>query len=142
MVHGFDSSHLAGGYRIGIGLLATVRGWESWTGNLKRLNYLPVFFTAAAISMGKRLGSNEGPQSNDRNHVRLDAALITNVYSVALIRTGRPLLPHFLGNELSMLATSMPPLLNFAKSSGIHPLPIALVWAFALAARSSFISRV
>jgi di/tricarboxylate transporter len=30
-----------------------------------------------------------------------------------------------------MLATSMPALLNFAKSSGIHPLPLGLVWAFA-----------
>src|SRR5258708_23519458 len=30
-----------------------------------------------------------------------------------------------------MLATSMPALLNFAESRGIHPLPIALVWVFA-----------
>ncbi len=58
--------------------------------------------------------------------------LITNVYSVALIPYWTAFCYRiFLGNELSMLATSMPPLLSFAKSSGIHPLPIALVWAFA-----------
>jgi di/tricarboxylate transporter len=36
-----------------------------------------------------------------------------------------------LGNELSMLATSMPALMNFARTNGIHPLPLGLVWAFA-----------
>src|SRR5260370_38716767 len=37
----------------------------------------------------------------------------------------------FLGNEISMLATSVPPLMNFARTAGIHPLPLGLVWAFA-----------
>jgi di/tricarboxylate transporter len=37
----------------------------------------------------------------------------------------------FLGNEISMLATSLPPLMNFAKTAGIHPLPLGLLWAFA-----------
>jgi di/tricarboxylate transporter len=30
-----------------------------------------------------------------------------------------------------MLATSMPGLMNFANSNGIHPLPLGLIWAFA-----------
>jgi len=30
-----------------------------------------------------------------------------------------------------MLATSVPPLTSFAKVSGIHAVPLALVWAFA-----------
>jgi di/tricarboxylate transporter len=30
-----------------------------------------------------------------------------------------------------MLATSVPPLMNFAKAAGIHPLPLGLVWVFA-----------
>jgi len=68
--------------------------------------------------------------------------LITNVFSRADPRTEAFCYHIFLGNELSMLATSMPPLLNFAKSSGIHPLPIALVWAFAAGGKISFISRL
>jgi di/tricarboxylate transporter len=37
----------------------------------------------------------------------------------------------FLGNEIAMLATSMPGLMNFAHANGIHPLPLGLIWAFA-----------
>jgi len=36
-----------------------------------------------------------------------------------------------LGNEISMLATSIPALMVFAKSNGLGVLPIGLVWAFA-----------
>jgi len=118
---------------IGIGLLATVPGVGVLDQeDLKRLNYLPVFFTAAAISMGNVLVQTKA--LNTMTAIMFDwmRPLITNVYSVALIPYWTAFCYHiFLGNELSMLATSMPPLLNFAKSSGIHPLPIALVWAFA-----------
>jgi len=118
---------------IGIGLLATVPGVGVLDQeDLKRLNYLPVFFTAAAISMGNVLVQTKA--LNAMTVIMFDwmRPLITNVYSVALIPYWTAFCYHiFLGNELSMLATSMPPLLNFAKSSGIHPLPIALVWAFA-----------
>jgi di/tricarboxylate transporter len=37
----------------------------------------------------------------------------------------------FLGNEIGMLATSMPGLMSFAHANGIHPLPLGLIWAFA-----------
>jgi len=118
---------------IGVGLLATVPGVGVLDQeDLKRLNYLPVFFTAAAISMGNVLVQTKA--LNTMTAIMFDwmRPLITNVYSVALIPYWTAFCYHiFLGNELSMLATSMPPLLNFAKSSGIHPLPIALVWAFA-----------
>ena len=118
---------------IGVGLLATVPGVGVLDQeDLKRLNYLPVFFTAAAISMGNVLVQTRA--LNAMTVIMFDwmRPLITNVYSVALIPYWTAFCYHiFLGNELSMLATSMPPLLNFAKLSGIHPLPIALVWAFA-----------
>jgi anion transporter len=118
---------------IGVGLLATVPGVGVLDQeDLKRLNYLPVFFTAAAISMGNVLVQTKA--LNAMTVIMFDwmRPLITNVYSVALIPYWTAFCYHiFLGNELSMLATSMPPLLSFAKSSGIHPLPIALVWAFA-----------
>jgi len=49
---------------IGIGLLANSgRGWESWDQeDLKRLNYLPVFFTAAR-SAWETSWFNEGPST-------------------------------------------------------------------------------
>jgi anion transporter len=118
---------------IGIGLLATVPGLGVLDQeDLKRLNYLPVFFTAAAISMGNVLVQTKA--LNAMTAIMFDwmRPWVTNVYSVALVPYWTAFCYHiFLGNEISMLATSMPPLLNFAESSGLHPLPIALVWAFA-----------
>ena len=118
---------------IGIGLLATVPGLGVLDQeDLKRLNYLPVFFTAAAIGMGNVLVQTKA--LNAMTAIMFDwmRPWVANIYSVALIPYWTAFCYHiFLGNEISMLATSMPPLLNFAESSGIHPLPIALVWAFA-----------
>jgi anion transporter len=118
---------------IGIGLLTTVPGVGVLDQeDLKRQNYLPVFFTAAAISMGNVLLQTKA--LNAMTAVMFDwmRPLTTNIYSIAVVPYWTAFCYHiFLGNELAMLATSMPPLLNFAKSSGIHPLPIALVWAFA-----------
>jgi anion transporter len=118
---------------IGIGLLATVPGIGVLDQeDLKTANYLPVFFTAAAISMGNVLVDTKA--LNAMTVVMFDwmRPFTTNIYSVALVPYWTAFGYHiFLGNELSMLATSMPPLLNFAKSSGIPILPIALVWAFA-----------
>src|SRR5437879_13281797 len=97
---------------IGIGLLATVPGVGVLDQeDLKRLNYLPVFFTAAAISMGNVLVQTKA--LNTMTAIMFDwmRPLITNVYSVALIPYWTAFCYHiFLGNELSMLATSMPPL--------------------------------
>src|SRR6266704_2138400 len=118
---------------IGIGLLATVPGLGVLDQeDLKRLNYLPVFFTATAIGMGNVLVQTKA--LNAMTAIMFDwmRPWVANIYSVALIPYWTAFCYHiFLGNEISMLATSMPPLLNFAESSGIHPLPIALVWAFA-----------
>jgi di/tricarboxylate transporter len=118
---------------IGIGLLATVPGLGVLgQEDLKSLNYLPVFFTAAAIGMGNVLVQTKA--LNAMTAIMFDwmRPWVANVYSIALVPYWTAFCYHiFLGNEISMLATSMPPLLNFAESSGIHPLPIAMVWAFA-----------
>lgn len=118
---------------IGIGLLAAVPGVGVLNQeDLKRLNLLPVLFTAAAISMGNVLVQTKALNALTDVMFAWMRPLVTNVYSVALVPYWTAFCYHiFLGNELAMLATSMPPLLNFAKSIGLHPLPIALVWAFA-----------
>jgi anion transporter len=118
---------------IGIGLLATVPGLGVLDQeDLKRLNYLPVFFTAAAIGMGNVLVQTKALNAITAIMFNWMRPWVANAYSVALVPYWTAFCYHiFLGNEISMLATSMPPLLNFAQSSGLHPLPIAMVWAFA-----------
>jgi sodium-dependent dicarboxylate transporter 2/3/5 len=118
---------------IGVGLLAAVPGVGVLNQeDLKKLNYLPVFFTAAAIGMGEVLVKTQA--LNAMTGIMFDwmRPWITNSFSVAFVPYWTAFAYHILlGNEVSMLATSMPPLLNFAKSNGISPLPIGLVWAFA-----------
>lgn len=118
---------------IGVGLLAGVPGVGILElEDLKRLNYLPVFFTATAISMGEVLLRTNALNSMTTVLFAWMRPWVTNIFSLALVPYWTAFVYHiFLGNEISMLATSVPPLMNFAKSAGIHPLPLALVWAFA-----------
>jgi len=118
---------------IGVGLLAGVPGLGILElEDLKRLNYLPVFFTATAISMGEVLLRTNALNSMTTVLFAWMRPFVTNVFSMAFVPYWTAFVYHiFLGNELSMLATSIPPLMNFAKTAGIHPLPLGLVWAFA-----------
>jgi solute carrier family 13 (sodium-dependent dicarboxylate transporter), member 2/3/5 len=118
---------------IGVGLLAGVPSLGILElEDLKRLNYLPVFFTATAISMGEVLLRTNALDSMTTVLFAWMRPWTTNVFSLSLVPYWTAFVYHiFLGNEISMLATSVPPLMNFAKTAGIHPLPLGLVWAFA-----------
>jgi solute carrier family 13 (sodium-dependent dicarboxylate transporter), member 2/3/5 len=118
---------------IGVGLLAGVQGLGILQlDDLKRLNYLPVFFTATAISMGEVLLRTSALSSMTAVMFDWMRPWVTNVFSMSLVPYWTAFVYHiFLGNEISMLATSVPPLMNFAQTAGIHPLPLGLVWAFA-----------
>jgi solute carrier family 13 (sodium-dependent dicarboxylate transporter), member 2/3/5 len=100
--------------------------------DLKRVNYLPVFFVAAAISMGEVLTQTKALEAMTAVMLGWMRPLLTHTYEIALVPYWTAFLYHiFLGSELSMLATSLPALMNFAKSNGLSALPIGLVWAFA-----------
>ena len=118
---------------IGVGLLACVHGLGILDlEDLKRLNYLPVFFTATAISMGEVLLRTNALSSMTAVMFAWMRPWVTNAFSLAFVPYWTAFVYHiFLGNEISMLATSLPPLMNFAKTAGIHPLPLGLIWAFA-----------
>lgn len=118
---------------IGVGLLAGVQGLGILQlDDLKRLNYLPVFFTATAISMGEVLLRTNALSSMTAVMFDWMRPWVTNVFSMSVVPYWTAFVYHiFLGNEISMLATSLPALMNFAQTAGIHPLPLGLVWAFA-----------
>lgn len=118
---------------IGVGLLAALpRIGILDQEDLKRFNYLPVFFVAAAISMGEVLMQTRALHSMTDVMFDWMGPLLTNVYALAVVPYWTAFVYHiFLGNELSMLATSVPPLMNFAKSGGIALLPLGLIWSFA-----------
>ena len=118
---------------IGAGLMTLMPGLGLLDQeDIKKYNFLPILFVAAAISMGDVLVQTRALDllttllfSWMRPFVSHSAGLVPVTYWTAFVY-------HiFLGNELSMLATSVPALMNFAKTSGIHPLPLGMVWAFA-----------
>jgi solute carrier family 13 (sodium-dependent dicarboxylate transporter), member 2/3/5 len=100
--------------------------------DLKRVNYLPVFFVAAAISMGEVLTETKALEAMTAVMFGWMRPLLIHAYAIALVPYWTAFIYHiFLGSELSMLATSLPALMSFAKTNGLSALPIGLVWAFA-----------
>ena len=119
---------------LGIGLFACI----PFVGvldqeDMKRLNYLPVFFVAAAISMGNVLVQTGTLRTMTAILFNWMGPLITSSpFALAVVPYWTAFVYHiFLGNEIGMLATSMPGLMSFAHANGIAPLPLGLIWAFA-----------
>jgi sodium-dependent dicarboxylate transporter 2/3/5 len=100
--------------------------------DMKRTNYLPFFFVGAAIGMG----------------AVLSATGALNLLTVVLFSWMAPLMAHpfvstgvlywsafayhfFLASEISMMTTSVPPLMAFAKAHGFSPAVLGMVWVFA-----------
>lgn len=119
---------------LGIGLLACVPAIGILDQeDMKRLNYLPVFFVASAICMGNVLVQTGALRTMTAIMFDWMRPLISaSTYALAVVPYWTAFVYHiFLGNEIGMLATSMPGLMNFAHANGIHPLPLGLIWAFA-----------
>jgi solute carrier family 13 (sodium-dependent dicarboxylate transporter), member 2/3/5 len=118
---------------LGIGLLGVlpfvkILGIE----DLKKLNFLQLFFVAAAVSMGKVLSVSNGLQVlTNAVFSGLEPLLALPVLSTfALYWTGFAY--HlFLASEISMLGTSMPLLMQFAASHGLSALKMGMLWVFA-----------
>jgi anion transporter len=119
---------------LGIGLFACLpRVGVLNEKDMKRLNYLLVFFVAAAVSMGTVLVETGALRTMTAIMFDWMRPLIaSHSFALALVPYWTAFVYHiFLGNEIGMLATSMPGLMSFARASGIHPLPLGLIWAFA-----------
>ena len=119
---------------LGVGLFACLPGVGILDQeDMKRLNYLPVFFVAAAISMGTVLVQTGALKT--MTAVMFDwmrPLLASSKYALPVVPYWTAFMYHiFLGNEIGMLATSMPGLMSFAHANGIHALPLGLIWAFA-----------
>jgi anion transporter len=118
---------------IGVGLFAALpRVGVLEIEDLKRVNYLPIFFVAAALSMGETLKATKALDVLTNVMFAWMEPLVTNVFSSALALYWTAFVYHiFLASEVSMLATSIPPLMNFATSRGLDPLALGMVWTFA-----------
>ncbi len=118
---------------LGIGLFAVLpRVGVLDANDLKRANYLPVFFVAAAVSMGKVLIATKALDVVTGFLFTWMEPLVKSVYSSTLVLYWSAFVYHILlASEVSMLGTSIPPLMKFSLAHGLNPLAMGMIWTFA-----------
>ena len=128
-LHHIPSSMIA----MGAGLFALLPGVGILeTEDLRKLNYLPIFFVAAAVSMGDVLAQTGGLRVLTDLMFAWMAPLMSNIFVSTIVLYWTAFVYHlFLASEIPMLATSIPPLMTFAKANGFNPLQLGMIWTFA-----------
>jgi di/tricarboxylate transporter len=104
--------------------------------DMKKVNVLPVFFVATALSLGQVLMDTGAIGLLTTVMFSWMDHLITGLPSLALVSYWTAFFYHFfLGSELSMLSTSMPALMSFAAARGFDPMGVGMIWTFAGASK-------
>jgi solute carrier family 13 (sodium-dependent dicarboxylate transporter), member 2/3/5 len=100
--------------------------------DMRTLNYMPVFFVAEAVSMGNVLEATKGLDVLTNSVFHAIQPFLTNIVSITAIFYWVAFVYHFLlASEISMLGTSMPLVMDYAKAHGLNPLQLGLIWTFA-----------
>src|SRR6185369_15239266 len=117
---------------LGIGLVAVLpRIGVLDTADIRAINYLPIFFVAAAVSLGNVLA-----QSRALDLVTtilfdwIQPFLGTGWLSTTVLYWSAFLYHIVIGNEIAMLATSVPPLMAYARQHDLNPLTLGMIWTF------------
>jgi solute carrier family 13 (sodium-dependent dicarboxylate transporter), member 2/3/5 len=118
---------------LGVGLLAVMpRLGVLDTKDVRTINFLPIFFVAAAVSLSNVLVQTKALDVVTgalfewmKPHITGTSLLSTMVlYWSAFIY-------HIaIGNEIAMLSTSLPILMTYAREQGINPLTLGMIWTF------------
>jgi solute carrier family 13 (sodium-dependent dicarboxylate transporter), member 2/3/5 len=118
---------------LGVGLFALLpRIGVLDAEDMRHLNYMPVFFVAEAVSMAAVLEATHGLGVLTSGVFHWIQPAMTNIYSTTAVLYWTAFLYHFLlASEISMLATSIPLVVEYAKVHGFNPLQLGLIWTFA-----------
>jgi anion transporter len=118
---------------LGVGLLATLpRVGVLEVDDVRRVNVLPVFFVATAISLGEVLAATRVlGLLTDVLFAWMEPLAGGGAWGITLLLYWTAFVYHlFLGDEVSMLATSIPLLMEFARAHALDPLLVGMVWTF------------
>jgi di/tricarboxylate transporter len=117
---------------LGVGLLALMpRIGVLDTDDVRKVNYLPIFFVAAAVSLSNVLAQTKALDVvTDVLFAGIRPFIGTSWISTIVLYWAAFLYHIVIGNEISMLATSIPPLMTYAKEHGINPLALGMIWTF------------
>jgi len=118
---------------LGIGLLAImpVVGVLD-TKDVRTINFLPIFFVAAAVSLSNVLVQTKALDVITGALFEWMKPHITGTSWVSMmVLYWSAFLYHIvIGNEIAMLATSLPILMNYAREQSINPLALGMIWTF------------
>jgi solute carrier family 13 (sodium-dependent dicarboxylate transporter), member 2/3/5 len=100
--------------------------------DLRKLNYMPVFFVATALSMGNVLEATKGIEFITHEVFTAIQPYFTNLFYTTVIMYWSAFVYHFLlASEIPMLSTSIPIVMEFAKAQNMSPLMLGMIWTFA-----------
>ena len=118
---------------LGVGLLAVLPGLGVLTADdIRKINLLPMFFVATVLSMGQVLVSTKTLDLLTDIVFQWLTHVLHGTYGSTVVLYWTAFVYHFfLASELSMLATSIPLLMNFASSQGLNPIALGFVWTYA-----------
>jgi di/tricarboxylate transporter len=117
---------------LGIGLAAIMPGIGVLdTKDVKSINFLPIFFVAAAVSLSNVLTQTKALDVITGALFTWMTPHITGGWTSTLVLYWSAFAYHIvIGNEIAMLATSIPILMAFAKAHGLDPLSLGMMWTF------------
>lgn len=100
--------------------------------DLKKLNWGALWFTAAALGMGRVLQQTGGLDVLTGILGGVIGPYLHDPLSSAVVLYWTAFVYHFfLANETAMLSTSLPVVLKLAIDQGLNPLTIGMIWTFA-----------
>jgi anion transporter len=132
-LHGIPSPMIG----MGVGLAAVLpRIGVLDADDVKKVNVLPVFFVASAISMAHVLEETKAlPLLTAVLFAWIEPFLSNSWLSTTVLYWTAFVYHIVIGDEISMLATSLPMLMTHARQTGLDPLALGMVWTFAAGAK-------
>jgi anion transporter len=117
---------------LGVGLLAVIPGVGVLDSeDVRKINYLPIFFVAAAVSLSNVLAESKALDVLTTILLNRIQPFIGTSWMSTMVLYWAAFVYHIvIGNEIAMLTTSIPPLMNYAKQHAIDPLALGMIWTF------------
>ena len=101
------------------------------TEDVRKVNYLPIFFVAAAVSLSNVLAETKALDVLTTAVFEWMKPHITSVWSSTMVLYWSAFVYHIvIGNEIAMLSTSLPLLMTHAREHGLDPLALGMIWTF------------
>ena len=117
---------------LGIGLLSLMpRIGVLDAEDARKVNYLPIFFVAAATSLSNVLVETKALDVVTAALFNWMKPHITGGVGSTMILYWSAFAYHIIiGNEIAMLSTSIPILMQYAREHAINPLTLGMIWTF------------